>query len=462
MKTNGLLLLVLVAGCDVEPGEEARDPEVAALTQEAGTANNEFGRTFAAGDFDADGFLDLAVGSPQASVGNDVGSGAVYLFRGSSSGLQFSRTITQETREQFPDGTPKPGNGLGTNQFLDLFGSSLVAADLDHDGVTDLAVGAKGDLPFDGQPHCGSVYLFAGRKKVAGSQSFGPQPWFLVTQNSALFDTTANVAGDRFGAAMVAGDFDGNGQQELAVAADGKNGNRGRVYLISAAGPGFWPLADQTIDLDASPAPGDGFGRALAAGKLDGIAGDELAIGAPFQDVGADTSAGRVFVYRKGSGGLVRWGSGLAGNVSGAGAQFGTTLDIGNLDGTAPQDLAVGRQGGGHVVVFRGNSSSVPSLWKTVNQAGVGPVAIGNLVGSSIEDLVIAGFIFRGDAAGPVWFGANAAIYANQLGGLVFGNFDNANGNDLVVGDVGLNQLFRVVRVDNTDFLDFGQIIDKP
>jgi hypothetical protein len=462
MKKSCIGLLVLVAGCEMGAGADLYDPEVADLVQAAGTDNNDFGRTFAAGDFDADGFLDLAVGSPLATVGNATGSGAVYLYRGSSSGLVFSRVISQETAEQYPDGTPKPGTSLGTDRFLDQFGSSLVAADLDHDGVTDLAVGARGDVPWDGQPACGAVYFFAGRKKVSGSQSFGPQPWFLNTQNSILFSTIANESGDRFGVAMAAGDFDGDGKKEIAIAADGKNDYRGRVYIVSAEGPGFWPLADQTIDLDASPADGDAFGRALAVGTLDNVAGDELAIGAPFQNVGADTSAGRVFVYRKGSGGLVRWGSGLVGNVSGSGAQFGSTIDIGNLDGTAPQDVVVGRQGGGHVLVFRGNNTAVPSQWKTVNQAAIGPVAVGNIVGSSIEDLVVAGWIYRGDAAGPVFTNMNAALWVVELGGIVFGNFDGKDGNDLVVGDPGMNKLFRIVRPNNTDNLDIGQQIDKP
>jgi len=50
-------------------------------------ADARFGRSVVWGDFDRDGFADLAVGSYLAAPGGRVGAGTTFVYRGSATGL---------------------------------------------------------------------------------------------------------------------------------------------------------------------------------------------------------------------------------------------------------------------------------------------------------------------------------------------------------------------------------------
>src|SRR5215813_12526784 len=57
-------------------------------------AGDDFGAATAVGDFNGDGFGDVAVGAPQDAVGG-VRSGAVFVFPGSASGIGAGIRLTQ-------------------------------------------------------------------------------------------------------------------------------------------------------------------------------------------------------------------------------------------------------------------------------------------------------------------------------------------------------------------------------
>ena len=103
---------------------------------------------------------------------------------------------------------------------------------------------------------------------------------------------------DRFGAALAAGDFNGDGLDDLAVGAPGQDvfgiEAAGAVYIIYNAargaessewssvvqGLGFLELAEET----------DNFGSVLAVGDFDGDSYNDLAVGVPSEDVTVDTT----------------------------------------------------------------------------------------------------------------------------------------------------------------------------
>lgn len=110
------------------------------------------------GDINADGKVELAVGTPGDDDGGS-GRGAVYLLSMNSDGTVADSTKFSATQGGF-------GGVLSDD---DLFGSSVAAlGDLDGDGTTELGVGAH--FSDDGGDRRGSVWvLFLERNTVAPS-----------------------------------------------------------------------------------------------------------------------------------------------------------------------------------------------------------------------------------------------------------------------------------------------------
>jgi hypothetical protein len=284
-----------------------------------------FGFAVAKGDFNADGFTDLAVGAPSEDVGTAGLAGAVNVFYGSVNGLPATSQVRLQSN---------PENS-------DRFGSALDAGLFNDDDVMDLAVGAPGET-VGGRADAGAVSVFYG--------SAGGLP---ATSQTLLQGNPEQ--GDRFGAALVAGFFNAD-QGDLAVGAPGEDvgsaGGAGAVSVFSGT-PGGLPTSSRVL-LQANPEVGDQFGSALAAGFFD-TGPSDLAIGAPFEDLGGATDAGAVNVVYGSNTGLVGRNQTLTQNSPGVvgtaepGDLFGVALARGiffnNFNGDDFADLAIGAAG---------------------------------------------------------------------------------------------------------------------
>jgi hypothetical protein len=278
-------------------------------------ADDFFGDTLAAGDFDHDGFADLAAAARWEDVGGVLDAGAVSVLYGSQAGLTRSggRLFTQVG---------------GAAELQDHFGDALTAGDFDHDGFADLAAGAPGE-------NVGSV-SDAGAVSVLYGSSGG-----LIRLGGRLFTQVASAveSGDGFGGAVAAGDFDHDGFVDLAAGASGEDFGAGVVSVLFGSAAGLTRVGGQLFTQVGGAAEGnDRFAATLAAADFDHDGFADLAAGAPFETVGTTAEAGAVSVLYGSAGGLSRAGGQLfTQNSPGLGSSaepldnFGLTLAAGAM-----------------------------------------------------------------------------------------------------------------------------------
>ena len=189
----------------------------------------------------------------------------------------------------------------GGSEADDRFGAALATATFSGDGYADLAIGAPGE-----DDEAGAVNVIYG-----SSGGLGPNFRPDVDQNSDGIEGGAegiddncsagflcgDVRGDNFGWSLAAGDYDGDGRQDLAIGVPYERtdqGEAGAVSVIYSNGNGLASANDQFFeqgsDRDAVDGTGHGderFGWSLAAGRFSNYGGDSLAIGVPGDDSGA-------------------------------------------------------------------------------------------------------------------------------------------------------------------------------
>lgn len=186
-----------------------------------------YGEVASAGDVDADGYVDVIVGSPGFANGSD--EGRVALYRGSAAGLSATPLWTVESN--------RPGARFGC--------SVAGAGDVDADGYGDLIVG-------DGS--------FRGRASLFLGSPSGPSQapaWFIDGATS----------GSQFGLSVRgAGDVNADGRDDVIVGSPGGSSGSGEAFLYlgvpaESSGP-------------APPAP-DGSGAeeplVIARGSADSL-----------------------------------------------------------------------------------------------------------------------------------------------------------------------------------------------
>lgn len=273
----------------------------------AGRSGERFGDTLASGDFDGDGITDLVVGAPGENVSPSRQVGGVTVVYGAADGLgtgpRPSALLTQAT-----PGVP------GNAEEGDLFGEAVTGADVDGDDVDDLVVG----VPMEND--AGFVHVLPGRLGAG----LGAEAGASYSQNTPGVPGLVE-RGDRFGAALAAGDVTGDGSADLAVGAPGENGTasgpeprgKGAVLFLpgsstglSGAGSQFW--SQNSFGVLGVGGNHDNFGASLVMARLDNGRSADLAIGVPFDDVRSIPNAGSVNVLLGTASGLSVRGAGGA------------------------------------------------------------------------------------------------------------------------------------------------------
>lgn len=297
-KEGSVHLLYGIQG-PVSPNTQIRDfdPATGASDREIGDG---FGEALAAGDFNGDGFVDLAIGIPYEDAGLVPDVGAVLVLYGSQEGLVVAGAPSPQRFRVGTDGL------FGTPHADDRWASALAAGDFDHDGRDDLAVGCSlcDAFTFQQPVDAGGVWILYG--SATGLSTTGEDHFDQDSVDDLDGTPMLNSceAGDRFGRALAAGDFDGDLADDLAVGVPeegiGAAGEAGAVQVLyGQTGVGlrvnrnqFWN--ESNVATTGIVEAGDGFGLRLAAGDVTGEGVADLAIGAPREDVGALEDAGAV------------------------------------------------------------------------------------------------------------------------------------------------------------------------
>ncbi len=255
-----------------------------------------FGFATVGGDFDDDGFADLAIGVPYEDVAGFEDAGIVQVIYGSAGGL------TEVGDHLWHRDSP----GIkGTNDGAGTFGFALTGADFDDDGVRDLAIGVPADSSM-GQLQSGSVNILYGLAGT-GLNDVGDQLW---TQDSPGIKGVAG-RNDFFGISVSAGNFNGDGYRDLAIGAflDRDINLAGSLHILYGSAAGIIDVGDQQIAQDTdgikgTPGIDDQWAASLRSGDFDGDGRWDIAVGACQDNDGGSGSYGSTTVIYGSSSGI--------------------------------------------------------------------------------------------------------------------------------------------------------------
>lgn len=389
--------------------------------------NEVSGAAVAVGDLDGDGFDDIALGAPAATVEGARAAGEVVVVYGAAAGLLAApRSLRLVSAQVEVPGASESG---------DQFGAALTIGDVDGDGFDDLVVGAPGES-HPGAEVAGALTVFNGSE--TGLLRTGSRELWAGRNG---FAGTAE-AGDRLGAALGAGDVDGDGVDDVVVGAPGEDGPDGgpvrndvgalvvlRGRPTTAADPGLRPTGSVELTFDSPDAAGRGtagdqLGVSAAIGDLDGDGRGEVVAGAVGKDVGTGRDAGAVLVLPGTTTGVTAVGSQVVhsdtAGVPGAaerGDRLGSAVAVGDVNGDGVGDLVVGLAGedvpvggrnevdAGAVLILPGGPSGIEASAGRELDAGSASsgladqaeerdvlgasVAVGDVDGDDVGDLVV-------------------------------------------------------------------------
>ncbi|MBE5314468.1 MAG: FG-GAP repeat protein [Xanthomonadales bacterium] len=381
-----------------------------------------FGWALAAGDLTNDGCDDLAVGTPGESFDEALlpplgvtSAGSVTLVRGRLGGAtgQGALNVPSEADFAFGGGT-LVGEGMN-------YGEALAIANIFSASGTssELIVGAPGvDLA------CSFYCVDSNVIEVRAARNFAPlerRVGYVLPSMQYILPLPSTV---RFGGALAAGNFDGDGLPDVAIGVPNDPpdrsgavevlygglpplGSGGRVYFKQSAS-GIPGLDD----------PGDRFGSVLAAGDFDGDGDSDLVIGIPEKQSSASLRSGALIIRAGRSDGVngfgisSNWTNPDVGLPNAASDRFAQSLAVGDFNGDGFDDLAAGAPGvntsgvsnSGALVVLYGSASGIELTGRQIwhkgstgipgelgvdEEFGAG-LAAGDFNDDGVDDLVVA------------------------------------------------------------------------
>lgn len=294
------------------------------------------------GDFNGDGAGDLLVGCAHHDFFGGLTLPVFVLYYGQKNvGLSQFNALNVALW------------GLPADLKYSTEGVVLTAGDFNGDGRTDVAVGLPGmDLVDASSVFCsvsgcpilkseiGAVAVLYGSSSIF---NFGSsQQLFKQGDNGICCSPSANA---HFGQSLAAGDFNGDGRQDLAIGLPGGSvgglAGAGAVVIINGSSGLLTSNGTQIWNENSVSAAqiDNAFGSALAANDFNGDGYADLAVGIPNENLSGTTNAGQVDVIYGSSSGLSTtshlaqiWhqGNGVGGSPT-PGGHYGRSLSAWNF-----------------------------------------------------------------------------------------------------------------------------------
>ncbi|GAB4536116.1 MAG: hypothetical protein Tsb0014_23640 [Pleurocapsa sp.] len=314
-------------------------PDIADVAEDS----DSLGFSLTTGDFNNDDKDDLAIGVIGESIDDILDSGAVNVIYGSDTGL--TAIDNQIWQQNSPGVASEAEDG-------DKLGQGLTAGDFNGDDKDDLAIGVPGEDIDD--------ILDAGAVNVIYGSDIG----LTARDNQIWQQNSPDIAGkaednDALGKSLTAGDFNGDGKDDLAIGVPGEDLGEildaGAVNVIYGSDTGLtstnnqvWHQNSIETETIVSAEDDDALGESLATGDFNGDGKDDLAIGVPGEDLGEILDAGAVNIIYGSDTGLTSTNNqiwhqnspgiaGIAENLD----NFGSTLAVGDFNNDGKDDLAI-------------------------------------------------------------------------------------------------------------------------
>ncbi len=333
-------------------------------------------------DLNGDGFDDVVVGNPFATVNGRAEAGSVTVLFGDADGRIGEGARRVLTQASFAGSDVEVG---------DHFGWSVAVDDSNMDDCADILVGVPGE-DWNGSADAGIAQLISLTPNLDGAASTVSATTISQAAVGGVVET-----GDQFGTTVALASSHGADNSLAAVGAPGEDvGSVVDAGAVNTFGSSYGSLVGG-LQVEqgkgatpGTPEAGDRFGAALLIGRTDFPPGNDsggrdtsFVIGAPGDEVSGHDDAGSVTTLGITAGEVLRYtqdSSGVPGAAE-TGDLFGSSLALSTTfagPGTR-QDVAVGSPGesvgsvagAGSVILFVSENGGLRAR-KTFTQATAG------------------------------------------------------------------------------------------